>query len=388
MKRIVVQPRIRACYGHPWIYRNEIVHADEALEPGEIVDIFTSNGVFLGRGYYNPGSKISLRILTRRYENIGKDFLVNRFKKALSLRKPLLHGSNACRVVFSEADDFPGLIVDLFDRWVVVQINTLGVEKLRSLVIDALLEVFEPQGIFDKSDASSRKKEGLNVEEGWVYGKGPELLPFELNGLKFYCDTRGQKTGFYLDQRWNAKVFGQFATGKVLDAFSYTGNFGIHALAGGADHVTFLDYSERALEIAKENLKLNELSLEKAEFIQSNAFDYLKSIQGAAYYDAISLDPPSLAKSSRSLDSALRGYKELNLRAMKLLRNDGKLLSSSCTRIVTRERFEDVLNSAAKDTKTDVIFIYHGGQPPDHPVKQSVPETFYLKSYLMIVHRE
>ncbi len=387
MKKVFVRPRTRVCYGHMWIYRNDILRIEGEPEAGEVVDIFTSNGVYLGKGYYNPTSKISLRIVTRRNEPVDKDFFVKRFKTSLLLRQPLLRDSSACRVVFSEADNLPGLIVDLFDRHVVIQINTLGMEKLRPYIVDALVEVLEPRGILEKSDANNRKKEGLETEEGWIYGIGPELLRFEMNGLKFYCDTKGQKTGFYLDQRWNAKIFGKFASGRVLDAFSYTGNFGIHALAGSAEHVIFLDYSERALEVAKENVKINNFSLEKVEFVHANAFDYLRSIQGSVYYDAVSLDPPSLAKSPRSLDAAFRGYKELNLRAMKLLKTGGLLSSSSCTHIISREKFEEVITVAANDTRINVAFLHVGGQPPDHPVRLAVPETFYLKNYLMLIER-
>lgn len=387
MKKVFVRPHTRVCYGHMWIYRNDILRIEEEPESGEVVDVFTGNGVYLGKGYYNPKSKISLRVVTRRNEPIDKDFFVKRFKTSLLLRQPLLRDSNACRVVFSEADNLPGLIVDLFGRHVVIQINTLGMEKLKPYIVDALVEVLEPRGILEKSDASNRKKEGLETEEGWIYGIGPELLRFEMNGLKFYCDTKGQKTGFYLDQRWNAKIFGEFVSGRVLDAFSYTGNFGIHALAGNAEHVIFLDYSKRALEVARENVKINSFSLEKVEFVHANAFDYLRSIQGSVYYDAISLDPPSLAKSPRSLDAAFRGYKELNLRAMKLLKTGGLLSSSSCTHVMSIEKFEEVITAAANDTRSSVVFLHVGGQPPDHPIRLAVPETFYLKNYLMLVER-
>jgi len=384
--RVILAPHARALKRHPWIFKNEVLKIEGSPEDGGMVDVISSRGYFVGRGYFNSSSKIVVRILTRKREEISRSFFHSKIKSALTYRLNYRwNDSNAFRVVYSESDGIPGLIVDKFGEYLIVQFNTLGIEKLKSVIVDVLRELLDPVGIYEKDDEPSRKREGLEKSEGWILGKGPELIPFKLNGLNFLCDTHGQKTGFFLDQRINAWFLSRFRFARFLDVFCYTGNFTVHCLANGGGEATMVDYSERALEVARLNLKSNNIGLGKVRMIRANAFDYLKSMQGVKAFDAVFLDPPSLAKSSHSLDAALRGYKELNLRALKLLKNGGLLATSSCTRIVSREAFEEVIRSAARDTRVSLKRVFTSGQPPDHPECLHVPETSYLKFNVYMV---
>jgi len=372
--------------GHLWVYENEISRVEGDYENGEVVDLFRPDGSFFGKGYINDNSKIRVRILSRKNERIDGEFIKRRIEDALRKRKTL-KDTNAFRVVHGEGDFLPGLIVDLFGDYAVVQITTLGMERMKSWVLDALIELLQPKGIYEKSSGTFREKEGLEDREGWIYGAGPELIEFEMNGLRFLADTKGQKTGFFLDQRENAKMVLDFAKDKVcLDVFSYTGNFAAHLLKGSARHVTLVDYSERSLEIAREILKMN--GFENFDTITGNAFDILKDFdKSGKKYDLVVLDPPSFAKSSRSLESAKRGYKEINLRAMRILRKPGILVTSSCTQIVSEETFREILMDASFDTGTYLTVLKRGGQPSDHPVLLNVPETQYLKFYIFQVEK-
>ncbi len=279
------------------------------------------------------------------------------------------------------------MIVDKYGEYLVIQIGTLGMEKLKPYIIDSLIEIFSPKGIYEKSDFPAREREGLKKVREWIYGSGPELIPFEMNGLKFYADTLGQKTGAFLDQRENALLLKGISEGKkILDVFSYTGNFSLHALKFGAKHVTLVDYSERALEIA--NLILKENGFEgKYTLVHDNAFDYLRRLykDGSFEYEMIILDPPAFAKSYEERKDAYRGYKEINLRSMKLLRKGGLLVTSSCSRVVTEQDFLIVLYDAASDSKVKLKLLKKGSQPPDHAPTLNIFETFYLKFFIFFV---
>ncbi len=370
--------------GHPWIYDNEIDKIIGEFENGDIVDVFSFEDNFIGRGYINQKSKITVRLLTRKYERIDYIFFEKRIKRAIENRFSLVN-ENAFRVIFGEADGLPGLIVDKFDRYLVVEFNTLGMEKQKDVILKVLVDLFSPLGIYEKSESSSRNKEGLSSITEWIYGSGLEIIPFEVNGLKFLADLKGQKTGSFLDQRFNALELSKYSQGKVcLDCFSYTGNFGMHMLKGGAKHVTFVDYSERALEIAKEIAKLN--NFENCDFVNANAFDFLKSEYGRGKkYDIINLDPPSFAKSGSSRESAFKGYKEINLRSMKLLRDGGILGTSSCTQVVSQTEFENILYESATDARVLLRLLHRGGQPADHPQVYNILETIYLKFLILQV---
>ncbi|AEX84700.1 SAM-dependent methyltransferase [Marinitoga sp. 1135] len=373
----------RVVNGHPWIYENEINEIQGEYANGEIVNVFYNKN-FIGKGYINDNSKIRVRLLTKKNEEIDKEWIKGKIKKAIDYRKMIFGNENTFRLIFGEGDYFPGLIVDKFNDYLVIQINTLGIYKLKNHIIDSLVELINPKGIFEKDDEKSAKIEEFEYTEGWIYKTGPELIPFEINGIKFFADTLGQKTGFFLDQRYNALKVKELAKDKnVLDGFSYTGNFGIHALSGGAKHVTFLDYSDRALFVLEKTLKENNISKDKYDLYETNTFDQLRKFDGAnIYFDFVIIDPPSLAKSRSSIKNAIRGYKELNLRAMRITKNGSLFATASCTQLVYDEEFKRIIFDAAKDNKLLLRQIFKGNQSPDHPVVYNILETEYLKFYI------
>ncbi len=382
-----IKSRIRN--GHPWIYENEIDKVEGDFQDGDIVDVFSHSRDFVGRGYINSKSKIRVRLLTRRNEKIDREFFLRRIREIVEWKSRLVKDTQAFRVVFSESDGLPGLVVDKYADYLVIQIGALGMERLKPLVLDALVEIFDPKGIFEKSDYPAREREGLEKVREWIYGKGPELIPFEMNGFKFFADTLGQKTGFFLDQRENAKLLKDVADGRtVLDVFSYTGTFSVHSLAYGAKRTVLVDYSERALEVAKLTLDENGFS-GRYELVSENAFDFLISLyrSGQRDFDMIILDPPAFAKSFEDRRSAYRGYKEINLRSMKLLPDGGILVTSSCTRVVSEQDFMVVLYDAASDSRTRLQLVKKGGQPSDHAPTLNIFETFYLKFMVFRVNK-
>ncbi len=376
----------RVLNGHPWIYENEIESVEPGVKEGDILSVFFGRN-FIGKGYYNPNSVIRIRILTRKNEEIDKEFFYKKILKAYEYRKSLFPGSNTYRLVFAESDGLPGLVIDRFDDYVIFQINTLGIYEHKDDIIESIVRIINPKGIYEKDDERSAQKEKFVPYQGWVYANGPELIEFGIEGVKFICDVQGQKTGFFLDQRINAQNIAKYASNKkVLDAFAYTGNFGIHSLKGGAKFVTFIDYSERALKILEETLKLNKFSAERYELVNANTFDYLRVLDDTSrYYDITVIDPPSLAKSRDSKANAIKGYKELNLRAMKITRNGGYLCTSSCTQIVYEEDFRKIIFEAAQDTGKKLTVVYRGMQSPDHPLIYNIFETEYLKHYFIRV---
>lgn len=367
----------RVSFGHPWIYDNEI-HSCEPVKDGELVDVYSFSRQYVGRGYYNSSSVIRVRLLTRENRVIDRSFFEEKFSRAVSVRSVLVKNSDSFRVVFGEADGVPGLIMDKFSDYLVVQFNTLGINTFREEIMDSAVKLFSPAGVYEKSEGAALEKEGLEKTEGWIYGNGPELIPFLLNDIKFLADTKGQKTGFFLDQRDNALKLSRFSDGRrVLDLFSYTGNFAFHCLKGGASEVKLVDISERALEVAREIARLNGYT-SKCEFTKGNVFDYLRE-GDLSRADIIVIDPPAMAKSSSSKSSALRGYKELNLRGIKSLK-DGKLLAtSSCTQIVPEEDWEKAIDKAFSDNKKLGVLVFKGEQPADHPRVTAIHETDYLK---------
>jgi 23S rRNA (cytosine1962-C5)-methyltransferase len=375
----------RVLNGHPWIYKNEIDNPNNSIEKGEIVDVFHENN-FLGRGYYNDDSLITIRLITKKNQKIDQGFFDKKIENALKHRQKLIK-DNSYRLFFAESDGLPGLVVDKFEDYLVMQINTFGIYVYKDIILKSLIKFLDPKGIFERDDERAAKIEGFNPIEGWIYKKGPELLPFEINGIKFFSDTKGQKTGFFLDQRINARKVMEVSNGlDALDAFSYTGNFGLHALKGGAKKVTFIDYSERALNILEETLKANSIDDSRYEIINGNSFDILKMFDDAnRLFDLTLIDPPSLAKSRKSKRNAFRGYKELNLRAMKITKNNGILSTSSCTQIIFDDEFSRIIFEAMEDTNKTLKLIHKGYQSPDHPIVKNIFETEYLKNYIYIV---
>lgn len=324
------------------------------------------------------------------FEPIDVDRLIKmRIENAIHRRKRLLKDQEALRLIYAESDWLPGLIVDKYGDYLVLQINTLGMEKLKEKVVSTLVSLLpNVVGIYEKSDAPAREKEGLAQSTGWLYGSGPEIIYFRSDGLVLAADLLGQKTGAFLDQIRNARVLSHFAEGSVcLDAFSYTGNFALHLLKYGAKHVKLVDYSERALQIADDLLKKNGFE-GKYELINENAFDWLK--RNSAYgeqYDIVVLDPPSFAKTARSKDQAIRGHKEINLRAIRLIKKPGLLVTSSCTQVISEMEFEQILLDAANDSHAELAVIYKSGQSFDHPYLLGVEETRYLKFFVCEARR-
>lgn len=370
----------RIVQGNPWIYENEILKVEGDFSAGDIVDVYDFSRSFIGRGYINPNSKIRVRILTRKEEEINREFLKERILRAWEYRKKLGY-TDSCRLVFAEADFLPGLIIDKFNDIFVIQTLALGIDRFKDLIVDVLEEVFQPRGIYERNDVPVRELEGLSQVKGFLKGNFDTKVVIEENGLKVIVDVEnGQKTGYFLDQRENRASLNGIVNGaEVLDVFCYTGGFSLHALKYGAERVVAVDSSSYALDLAKENVKLNGYE-NKVEFIEENAFDLLRRFhKEGRSFDVVILDPPAFAKSQKNLDSALRGYKEINLRAMKIIRDGGFLVTCSCSQHVTRELFERVIEEASYDANRILRLVEFRYQAKDHPILTSYPESLYLK---------
>ncbi|MCS7201509.1 MAG: class I SAM-dependent rRNA methyltransferase [Dictyoglomus sp.] len=366
--------------GSPWIYDNEILKIEGKISPGDIVDIYDFSKSFLGKGYINPHSKIRVRVLSRKEEEIDKDFFKNRILQAWEYRKKLVD-TRSCRVVFAEADFIPGLIVDKFEDVLVIQTLSLGIDRFKETIVEVLDELFQPRGIYERNDVPVRELEGLPQTKGFLKGNFDTQVEIEENGLKIIVDIeKGQKTGYFLDQRENRLALRGLVDGaEVLDVFSYTGSFALHALKFGAEKVVVVDSSNFALELAKKNTEINGFS-NKVEFIEENAFDLLRKFQKEGrFFDVVILDPPAFAKSQKDLENAIRGYKEINLRAMKIIRDGGFLITCSCSQHVTLEIFQNIIESAGYDANRILRLIDFRYQAKDHPILLSHPESLYLK---------
>ena len=366
--------------GHPWVFASDIVNADQEIEPGDIVDVYADGSRFLGRGYYNPKSQISLRMLTRSDEPIDGSFIRTRVRQAVDLRARLgvLH---ACRLINAESDFLPALIVDKFHDVLVMQTLSLGMEKLKPLIADALMELPGVKGIYERNDVPVRDLEGLEQYKGVLRGSFETQVVIEENGIKLAVDIHnGQKTGYFLDQRENRAAIAPFVKGaKVLDCFCHIGSFSLHAARYGAVDVTGVDISEEAVSRAAILAKLNGFE-SRCRFVAANAFDHLRALQAEKeQYDTIILDPPAFAKNRDAVKSAARGYKDINLRAMKLLKPGGFLVTCSCSHHMTLPLFLEMMNSAALDADKVIRVIETRGQAKDHPHLMAAPETDYLK---------
>ncbi|MFQ6112329.1 MAG: class I SAM-dependent rRNA methyltransferase [Nitrospinota bacterium] len=376
-------PRVEA--GHPWVYRSEVGRVAGEPAPGEIVNVRNSGGYLLGRGYINPRSEIIIRLLTRQDEPVDKDFFCRKIRASLDERGHHLKGTNAYRAIFSEGDGLPGLTVDVYGDYLVVQLSTLGMEKWRGDILPILIETFSPKGIYERSDIPSRGLEGLPEAKGLLFGEVPERVSIFEDDLTFLVDVaQGQKTGFFLDQRENRRAVRQWFQGNILDCFCYSGAFSAHA-AGRAERVLGVDISPGPLALAKEHFELNRLAVPSA-FLASNCFDMLRALEArGASFDGIILDPPAMARGASALPRARRAHKELNLRALKLLRPGGLLATSSCSARLSREEFWAILAEAARDSRRGLKLLHEGRQPLDHPVLLAVPETRYLKFFIFRV---
>ncbi|MBQ1659247.1 MAG: class I SAM-dependent rRNA methyltransferase [Clostridia bacterium] len=381
--------------GHPWVYDGELKEINGTPENGELVDVLGSSGQYLGTGLYNDNSKIKIRIISRNAnDKFDTAFFERRIRYAWDYRKTVMgNDTNCCRIIFGEADTFPGLTVDKFNDILVTQTLSLGIEKRKDIIFPLLVKVLNEdgmniRGIYERNDVSIRKLEGMTENKGFYNIEGlpvPESTSVVINenGIKYNVDfENGQKTGFFLDQKYNRLAAAKIAKGRrVLDCFTHTGSFALNAVAGGAEHVCAVDISEDAVKMAESNAKLNGLE-NRMSFKAANVFDLLPEIPKSDGYDFIILDPPAFTKSRSTVDSAMRGYKEINLRAMKLLPRGGYLATCSCSHFMRDELFRSMLKSAAFDAHVSLRQIEARQQSPDHPILWNVPETDYLKFYI------
>ncbi len=381
---------------HPWIFSGAIATiAGGSPEPGDVVDICDSKRRWLARGYYNPRSQIVARIITwQQSEEINSDFWNNRIRQAIDNRISLGFepATTAYRLINAESDGLPGLIVDRYDEFLVLQFLTLGTDRRRELLTNALVMNAEPAGIVERSDAKIRKREGLSLVSELRYGASPPAgLTILENRMKFDVDLfKGQKTGLYLDQRDNRKaVCGRIfvEAREVLNVFSYTGGFSVYAAHNGATSITNIDVSADALEGAKRNMGLNGFDRPQDEYITGNAFEILRRYRDSGrQFDVVILDPPKFAHQRSDINAACRGYKDLNWLALRILRPGGLLATFSCSGLISADLFQKVVFGAAIDARRQVQIMKHLGHSPDHPVSITFPESAYLKGFLCRVH--
>ncbi len=388
MKKVVLKRKIsnRIASGHPWIFANEINLMDDELMPGDIAVVENYDGSFVGKGYVNPLSRIPVRLLTRKKnDEINATFFLQKIQEAWEYRKRLGYVEN-CRLVFGEADGLPQLIIDKFNDYFVIQTLAFGIDKWKNEIVDAINQIFQPKGIYERNDVPVRELEGMEQKKGFLSAPFNTRIPITENGLKFIVDVeKGQKTGYFLDQRDNRRAIEHIVKGAdVLGAFCYTGTFEIHAAAFGAKHVLGLDISENAVEQARENAKLNNLN--NISFQAINAFDALKQwTKEEKRWDVVMLDPPSFTKTRDNIQKAISGYKEINLRGMKLIKPGGFLVTSSCTNLVQPDLFYQTIEMAAKDARRSLRQVVYQAQSPDHPIIRGLENTNYLKFLIVQV---
>ncbi len=376
------ETRVRS--GHPWVFASDVERTDGA-QPGDVVEVYSSKNTFLGRAMYNPNSQITLRMLTRDETPIDDEFFYNRVKTAWDYRNTFCD-PNSCRLIYSESDFLPGLIVDKFADVLSVQVMSLGIDRHMPVIYDALKEIVQPRGIYERNDVPVRRLEGLPMTTGLVYGEVPDKVEMLENGIKLLVDVKnGQKTGYFLDQKENRAAIAPIVKGKkVLDCFCHIGSFALHAAHFGAAESTGVDISEDAVAYAQENAALNGLS--NANFVAANCFDYLREkFDAKERYDVVILDPPAFAKSRSALESARRGYKEINLRGMKLCKEGGFLVTCSCSQHMLPGMFLDMVNEAARDSGKRIRLVENRAQAHDHPILPAAPETHYLKCLILQV---
>jgi len=373
--------------GHLWIFSGALQQPPHWIEPGGLVDVKSATGQFVARGYYNPHTDIAIRILTHDIEEaIDGEFLQRRIRSALELRQvfdPIQ--TNAYRLVHSEGDGLPGLVVDRFADILVAQIHTAGMERLLPLLIDALMSETRTRGLLLRNDSQSRRRESLEVEEPTVAaGEVPAQVAVRENGVQFLVDPwRGQKTGFFLDQRDKREAMRKYVRGKrVLNCFSYTGGFSVYAaLTSDETHVTSVDASASAIELARQHFSLNDLDLDKHEFLIADVFEYLEQAQREGeQFDVVILDPPAFAKTQGARTQAVKAYRRLNLLGMHVLRPGGILLTCSCSGVVGLDDFLGVLAQVTQRLHRPVQLLEVYTHSVDHPISLAMPETTYLKA--------
>ncbi len=373
--------------GHPWVFANELGDSEGDCAPGDIVELYSYNGSFIGKGYVNPASQIRIRLLTRhKNETIDENFFYNKIKKAWDYRKSIGYTEN-CRLIFAEADGLPALIIDKFNDYFVIQTLALGIERWKEDIADALKRLFNPKGIYERNDVPVRELEGMEQIKGFLSDPFDTNIILNENGLKFHVDIEnGQKTGYFLDQQDNRRAIQHISKGAdVLEAFCYTGTFSLHAAHYGAKSTLGLDISENAVATARRNATLNGYD-DVCKFEAVNAFDALKKwgTEGKKF-DVVMLDPPAFTKSRENIDKAVTGYKEINLRGMKLTKPGGFLVTASCTNLVPPDLFLKTIAMAAKDAHRTLRQVCWQTQSSDHPIMWNIPTTQYLKFLIVQV---
>ncbi len=387
LPRVVLLPRrARPFFGrHPWVYAGAIAAVEGDPADGAEVDLLSHAGNFVARGLYNSRSKIRLRLYSWSPDMpLDAAFFRDRLAAAIRLRRQLLGldgPGRACRLVFSEGDGLSGMTVDRYDCWLVLQFTSLGLAQRREMFVDLLRELLEPEGIYLRTERGIGKLEGLELQDGPLWGHLPaEPVTVEEAGLRFQVNlAEGQKTGFYLDQRDNRLAVAPLAVGRrVLDAFCYTGGFGLHAARAGAREVIGVDVSEPALALARENARIN--GLDNISFVRSDVFDHLAALVAAGErFGVVILDPPKFARARHAVEEALRGYRRLQALALRLLEPDGILVTCCCSGLIRMEMLDDLLAQVAAEERRDVQLLQRRGQAPDHPVSAFCLESDYLK---------
>lgn len=379
---------------HPWVYDNEVISIEGNYENGDIVDVLSQKGKYLGSGFINNNSKIIVRIISRNAnDKFDEAFFERRLRYAWDYRKTVMgEDRKCCRIIFGEADEFPGLTIDRFNDILVAQVLSLGIEKRKDIIFNLIYKILKEDGeeivgLYERNDVEIRKLEGLEEYKGYYKLNGVDIPNYTIteiveNGIKYKVDVEnGQKTGFFLDQKYNRLAISKIAKGKnVLDCFTHTGSFALNAAKGEAKHVHALDISDTAIEMARENAKLNNLE-DNMSFEVVNVFDLLPNIKNNEY-DFIILDPPAFTKSRKTIENAKRGYKQINYRAMKALPRGGYLATCSCSHFMDEEKFLNMLKDAAKDAGVRLRQIEKRQQSPDHPILINVNETDYLKFFI------
>ena len=389
MSRVFLRRKIapRVQNGHPWIFMNEVDRVEGSPAPADIVEVFSHDSKWIGSGYYNPQSQIVIRILSReKGQEINAGFFKNKIQSCWQYRQQTGYTEN-CRLVFGEADGLPQLIIDKFNDYFVIQTLALGIDRWKPVIVEALLEIFSPKGIYERNDVPVRELEGLPQQKGFLTAPFETKIIIKENGLQFYVDlANGQKTGYFLDQQDNRTAIRSIVkNADVLGAFTYTGTFEVHAAHYGAKSVLGLDISASAVEQANENARLNGLQ-DRCSFEVANAFDLLKQwAKEGKQYDVVMLDPPAFTKSRATIQKAITGYKEINLRGMKLVKPGGFLVTSSCTNLVPAELFLEIIGMAAKDARRKIRQVCFQTQSADHPIVWEMENTQYLKFLIIQV---
>ena len=369
--------------GHPWVFTSDLLDNGSA-SAGDVVRVIDGHGRNLGMAHYSSSSQISLRLLSRRIEQIDQDFLIKRVTAALAFRQMVVKNSEAYRLIHAEADLLPGLIVDRYGNWLVIQFLDQGMDRMTEQVVAALSSVVQPHGIIARNDAASRSKEDLVQESKVLFGDATDKVEFKMNELRWRADLQaGQKTGLFLDQRENYQAAARYASGRALDCFGGTGGFALH-LAKNCESVDLVDSSAHSLDSAKQNAALNALS--NIRFHDANALEYLAGLVAARrQFETVIVDPPAFTKTRSAKEGALRGYKDINMRALRLLRSGGILVSCSCSHHVSEADLLGVIAEAALDSDKQLRVLERRTQAQDHPILLTVPETHYLKCLILQV---